>query len=324
LRDTDYAFGVAKIRYNELSLLSRQETDQLISADGVGAALRLLADKGWNVPDNGGDSSKMLEDEALKAWTLLKEAAPDINVLNALILPEDFHNLKAVLKCLVANEDPDGLFAEPSATPPELIKEAIKEKRFDTLPEHLREAAKAGYDAIALSQGAGRVIDIVVDRYAMEERIKAAVKSRVQVLERIARLSCAAADIKIALRASATEKDAEFMARAMAESGLLDNRRLIDSAIKGRGEITSYLENTSLSGAAQAVKESDTAFEKWCDDAVSEATENERSSAFGAGPLVAYYMAKTTEIKNVRIILSAKRNGLPEDAIRERVRRAYV
>ncbi len=324
MRDTDYAFGVAKIRYNELALLNRQETEQLVSADSVRSALRLLADKGWNVPDDGGDGSKMLEDEAQNMWTLLNEAAPDINVLNALILPEDFQNLKAVLKCLIANESPDGLFAEPSVTPPELIKEAVKEKRFDILPEHLREAVKAGYEAAALSHGAGRIIDLIVDRYSMEERIKAAVKSKVSTLERVARLACAVADVKIALRAAVAGKDAEFMSRAMADSGILDNGRLIEAALKGRSEIAAYLENTALSGAAQTIKEGNTAFEKWCDDTVYEATESERGSAFGAGPLVAYYMAKITEIKNVRIILSAKRNNLPEESIRERVRKAYV
>ena len=324
MHDTDYAFGVAKIRYNELTLLNRQETEQLVAADSVGSVLRLLADKGWDVPDEGGDSSKMLESEAQKAWQLMIEAAPDINVLNALILPEDFQNLKAVLKCLVANEKPDALFTEPSVTSPGLIEEAVKEKKFDTLPEHLREAAKEGYEAAALSHGAGRMIDIVVDKYALEERIKAAVKSKVRVLEQIARLACAAADIKIALRGAAVGKDEEFMARAMAESGLVDNSRLIEAALKGRAEIALYLEKTTLAGVAEAVKEGNTAFEKWCDDAVAGITEGERGTAFGVGPLAAYYMAKTTEIKNVRIILSAKRNNLPEDAIRERVRRAYV
>lgn len=324
MRDTDYAFGVAKIRYNELSLLSQQETEQLITADSVDAVLRMLSDKGWNVPENGSDCSLMLEQETKKAWTLLNEAAPDISVLHALIMPEDFHNLKAVLKCLVANESTKGLFSEPSITPPKLIEEAIREKRFDLLPAHLREAAISGYEVATLSHGAGMLIDITVDKYSMEERIKVAENSGVRVLIDIARLSCASADIKIAVRSAETGKDAEFMRRAMAESGLIDNERLIESAQKGRADITSYLNGTSLSGASESLKKGNASFEKWCDEAVFEKTSVEKGAAFGAGPLASYYMTKQTEIKNVRIIISAKNNNLSEEVIRERVRKAYV
>lgn len=324
MRDTDYAFGVAKIRYNELSLLTAQETEQLISCDGVGAVLGLLSDKGWDVSVGAGESSAMLEKEADKAWDLLKEAAPDINVLNALIMPDDFHNLKAALKCLLSSECPDNLFVYPSITPPDLVFKAVSEKLFDTLPVHLAQAAKQGYESAMLSHGAGRLIDIVVDRFSMEERIKSAVKSKVRVLEETARLSCAAANIKIALRSAATGKDAEFMQRAMAESGLINNADLIESAQKGRAEVASYISTTVLSDAAVPIGESDTAFEKWCDEAVFDIISAERSSAFGAGPLAAYYMSKIIEIKNVRIIISAKNNNLPEESIRKRVRKAYV
>ena len=45
---------------------------------------------------------------------------------------------------------------------------------------------------------------------------------------------------------------------------------------------------------------------------------------FGFAPIAAYYFAKTTEIKTVRIVLSAKLAGVPNDIIRERVRDLYV
>ena len=44
----------------------------------------------------------------------------------------------------------------------------------------------------------------------------------------------------------------------------------------------------------------------------------------GAGPLVAYVLGRLNEITTVRIILSGKLNGLPDSAIRERVREMYV
>ena len=40
--------------------------------------------------------------------------------------------------------------------------------------------------------------------------------------------------------------------------------------------------------------------------------------------LAAYVLACESERKSVRIILSGKLNGLPEDAIRERIRETYA
>jgi V/A-type H+-transporting ATPase subunit C len=45
---------------------------------------------------------------------------------------------------------------------------------------------------------------------------------------------------------------------------------------------------------------------------------------FGIGPLAAYILARDVEIKTVRIILAGKRNGLPDEMLRERVRETYV
>jgi V/A-type H+-transporting ATPase subunit C len=52
--------------------------------------------------------------------------------------------------------------------------------------------------------------------------------------------------------------------------------------------------------------------------------ENVRYIALGTEPLVAYYLGKEAEIRDVRIILSAKQVGLTPAEIRARLRRLYV
>ena len=50
----------------------------------------------------------------------------------------------------------------------------------------------------------------------------------------------------------------------------------------------------------------------------------QKYETFSVGPLLAYLVARENEIKTVRIILTGKQNGFPEEAIRERVREMYV
>ena len=49
----------------------------------------------------------------------------------------------------------------------------------------------------------------------------------------------------------------------------------------------------------------------------------EKHNTMGSGPVVAYYLARQNEIRTVRIIVTAKENGFPEETIRERVRKMY-
>ena len=66
------------------------------------------------------------------------------------------------------------------------------------------------------------------------------------------------------------------------------------------------------------------AFEKWCDDYLTEVMRSQKWEPFGIGPIVAYILARENEMKAVRLILSAKINNLSEETVKERLRSMYV
>ena len=65
-------------------------------------------------------------------------------------------------------------------------------------------------------------------------------------------------------------------------------------------------------------------FERWCDNRMTETMKAQKYETFSVGPLLAYLLARENEIKTVRIILTGKQNGFPENALRERIREMYV
>lgn len=81
---------------------------------------------------------------------------------------------------------------------------------------------------------------------------------------------------------------------------------------------------TEYAEAANRLKESNSAFEKWCDDRVMGLIKEQKSNPFTIGPLLAYIIARQNEINMVRIILSGKLNELPDSVVRERLRELYV
>lgn len=110
----------------------------------------------------------------------------------------------------------------------------------------------------------------------------------------------------------------------MAECGTLSVDHLAHAALNGMEAIQEYLGGTVYAQGAEALKESPSAFECWCDNRIIETIKPQIRNPFSIGPLVAYVIARENEIKTVRIILSGKLNGLPEKSIRERIREMYV
>lgn len=323
MRDTDYAYGVARVRANENTLLSITDIEQLIAAPGYQDALRILADNGWQTPDGGADYSAMLDYENRKTWQLLSEAVPDISVFDALIITNDFHNLKAALKTTFSVGDASKYFLEPSVFPSELIAEAIDTKKYEILPNCLHVPAEEAYDAI-VRLASGRLADIIIDTAALNTRLRMSKESGSTLILDISRLICAASNIKTAVRCEKIGKDSEFMKKAMCESDMLDVDTLIASALAGESELISYISTTPLAAATEYLKSGIASFEKWCDESIIETVQSAKFTAFGPDPIIAYYIHKDAEIKNARIILSAKLNSIPAETIKKRVRDVYV
>mgnify|MGYP000849148502 CR=1 FL=1 len=67
-----------------------------------------------------------------------------------------------------------------------------------------------------------------------------------------------------------------------------------------------------------------TAFEKACDDYLTEYVKEAKYKTLTPEPVAAYILAKETEAKCVRIIMTCKLHNIDAETIKERVREAYV
>lgn len=323
MRDTEFAYGVAHIRAHELSLLSNDNLESMISAANLSEAVRVLGDKGWDT--ESGDISEMLLKESEKNWKLICDCLPAEHLLDCLIVENDFHNLKTSVKTAFTKEDPDQYFLFPCVYDPQQVKEAIEKKDFSSLPECMGETAEKAYDILA-RLGSGQMSDVIIDRQAMAIKLQLAEKSDSALLKNAVAMNVAAANIKIALRCVKTGKSLDFMKKAMSEEcPIINIETLQKKAVEGENAVTSYLEGVKeFSQAASLLKENSTLFEKYLDDAIMDKVKEAKYTSFGVEPIFAYFMAREAEIKNVRVILSLKRNGISSDEIRKRVREAYV
>jgi len=318
-----YTYAVARIRALEVSLFSNSAVDQLIACADYGQCIQFLQERGWGDSDTPADAEAILTREEEKIWEVVRELSVDMDKFDVLSYPKLFHNLKAAIKEVCTEEENRHIFYEDVSIPGKVMLEIVREKDFGKLPHNMQAAAEEAYETLLHTRD-GQLCDVIIDRAALEAVYEAGQQAKDDIIRDYAESTVGVADIKIAVRSQKTAKTLEFMKRAMAECESINVDQLAKAALAGMDAIRDYLSGTAYAEGAEALAESPSAFERWCDNRIIQTISPQKYNAFTIGPVIAYVIARQNEIKTVRIILSGKLNDLPDDSIRERVREMYV
>lgn len=323
MSDLAYVYAVARIRVKEKSLLGDMDVIQMAAMQDERHVLSFLEDRGWGDASSSGDADAVLLAEEQKTMQLMRELKIDQAALDLLELPNLYHNLKTGIKEFCTSEQNVQAFFPSDTLGREEILRILSEKDFKALPEHMRDAAERALDAMLKTRD-GQKCDVIVDRACLDAMMAGGRKSKHALLRDYVESTVAVTDIKIAVRAQRTGKSAAFLKEALAPCGLVDVRLLAIAAASGEEALLTFLSEHGFREGAEALKESPSAFERWCDNRLIETIRPQKANPFSMGPVIAYYLARNNEIRTVRIILTAKANDFPEAAIRERVRKMYV
>lgn len=322
MADTQYTYAVARIRSKELTLLSKSDLDQLMNCKSEKECLRLLSDKGWGKSGEE-NAEQFFTAEREKTWELMRELVEDMSEFNTFLYKNDFHNLKAAIKQVYTGTNIKNIYITHGTIKPELIYNSVKEHDFSLLPEHMRECAEEAYQ-VQLHTGDSQLCDVIIDKAALELTYEKGKSSGNDLLSEYTELLVASSNINIAIRSYKTGKSKKFMERAMVKCDSLDIQSLILASLSGEEAIYDYLSVTVYADAINALKESSSAFERWCDNLIMKHIRPQKYNSFTLSPLAAYVLARENEIKTVRILLSGKRNNIADESIRERLREMYV
>ena len=323
MSNTKYTYAVARIRALEVSLFSDAVIEQLLACRTADEALRFVMEKGWGDVSGDADMDAVLKREEEKTWEVIRDVAPDMKVFDVLSYPKLYHNLKAAVKEVCTEKQTPGIFYDDCDIPGGEMLRIIENREFSRLPGNMGRVAEEALDTLLHTRD-GQLCDVMIDKAALEAIYEAGKRSGEPIIENYADTTVAIADIKIAVRSRKTGKSGDFMHSAMAECRSVNAEQLIRAALSGEEEIARYLEGTSYAGGADALRESPSAFERRCDNRMIETLKTQKYETFSVGPLLGYLIARENEIKTVRIILTGKQNGFPDDAVRERIREMYV
>lgn len=322
MKDTEFAYAVARIRSNEYKLLPTSVIESLINAKDYKEACKFVSETCYGDIEKDGEE-KVLALRLKEAFALIYESAPLKSCLDFLLIKNDFHNIKALIKSMVTGADINGMLLEPSVVDTDVFRTALKNKSYDDVPFGLGIVLKKAYGIVTETMD-GQSLEIYLDRMCIEKSVLLAKESEDEFSIKLAKLMSVLSDIKIALRCLRTGKDKEFIMNALADCDMLNKEELCEAVLSGEDALCDFVRKLGFDKLSQSIKESYGVFEKTSDDMLVEIIKPAKYVSLGIAPLVAYYFAVDAEIKTLRIILSCKKNGIDVDRIRERVRVLYV
>lgn len=319
-----FTYAVARIRCKELMLLSEVDINRMLACNNYKECINILRDKGWGNEDSELENyHALLSAEESKLWQFIFELVPNRINYKIILLPIDFHNLKAAIKGFMTKSLSENLFISGGTIKTEKMIKIIENSDFGELPDYMIEPARLAFEKL-LYTGDGQICDNILDKALLETIKREGKISKNSLIKSYAEFYIASSNIKIAIRSQILNKNTNFIRSQLVKCNTLDTEKLAIESQKGQEALCEYLLFTDYAESVPFIKESLQKFEIWRDNKIIELIKNEKYKSFSIGPIIAYILARQNEFKVARIILSGKLHSINNDLIKERLRNMYA
>ena len=319
-----------RLRVMEKELLKSENFIRASETETLEDALRSLSDTVYNKYINKISSPTeyeyILKEELTRFYDELFDISPSKIPIRLITLKYFYHNLKVIIKEDIGKKDLKDLYMnigdfDLKEYRDALVKGSKKNKYFELI-QRVEEIYKEKKDP--------QLIDIYLDNAYFTELLELAEESQVDLFIEYAKNLIDFTNIRTLLRAKKQEKDVEFLRQIIIEGGnvrketyldLLNRELSSDTDVFKKLEIYKYIKE-ALDSFKERGNLSD--FEREMDNYFIDLIKDVKYITYGPEVIFANVLAKEMEIKNLRIILVSKLNGLDSEFIREKLRDTYV
>lgn len=317
--DIKYGFAVGRVRVLQAKLLSRSVYERLIDAPDFAEQRRVLSETAFGRYLEHAQTAEDVE-RALDAslgdlyGEFLLEAGLPEAVVRFFRLPYDYRNLRAALKSRVLGAASPVLSALGTVEPSAFAGSG------EELPAEMAAILTAWDEAE--EQPLLADLETVVDHALFDALAGEAKRSRVAFLRELMTLRIDLATIRVLLRANAKRLPAAAVRAALIDGG---TKRLRDLAAEvGRMDAEELAEAIIGTRAVAGLEIRDLLdLDRY--DLVAAALEARRMASArmapsGAEPVLAYVLARESEVVALRTVLVGRLVGLDREVVRERLR----
>ncbi len=333
IREDDYAYASARIRVRETKLLGKSHFDRMLDASTADEAYKVLTEAEYGIPGKNTAGvfayEELLADEMMKCYMLLLEIAPQPDLVKAFQRRHDFFNIKVVLKAEFSQKEMPAILMDTGTIDKEAVVSMIRERDYSEFTPIMQEAIEQTRELFSKTHDP-QIVDIILDKASYHQLVIDLNEIKSPFLHRLAELITDTTNIKMFIRARFLNKSWDFIQKILLKHGTIRKKVYFGSSGKSIDDFVEQLHNSEYADVVEKgwemSKSTKTSLEleKLLDDYIMEYIQGAKMVTMGVEPLIAYLFAKEAEIKNVRIIMTAKINKLSVDLIRERLRECYV
>ena len=331
-REDEYEFPCALIRGNEKTLLSKADMVKVIESRQFHLAINFLGEFGYGDGkelENPRSFERLLKTEQKRVIDLVRSIVPEKEEIEFLLYPNDYHNVKALLKAEFLGISPEGYLVEGGAIPAAKMEQMIKERNLIFLSESMRHGITEAIDLFSKGRDP-QEIDIILDKACYRDMLQAAEATENSFLTGYVRLLIDLLNINTFIRLRQINKPWAFFQKVFLEGGTIGEKLFTGSYEEAYSQLadklTPYGFRQVIADGGAVVRDTGkyTVLERLCDDLRMKYIRDAKYVTAGIEPIAAFYIAKESEIKNLRMVLTSKLAGTSEEIMKERLRETYV
>lgn len=331
-REDQYEFPCAVIRGNERTLLSKSDMLKVIESKQFQAAMNVLGEFGYGDGkelESPRDFEKVLRAEQVRVSQLVFSILPEKEELEFLLYPNDYHNVKVTLKSEALGVPPKGYLVSGGTVEAETMAQMVKERNFIFFSLTMKQGIWEALDLFAKGRDP-QEIDIILDKACYKDMLEKAEATEDEFLIGYVKLLIDILNIRTFVRLRQMNKPWSFFRKVFLEGGSIDEKVFTTSYEEPYNQFADKLApygfREVMASGGMVVKESGkyTVLEKLCDDLRMKYIKDAKYVTAGIAPIAAFFIAKESEIKNLRMILTGKLSSASEEIMKERLRETYV
>ena len=323
--DWRYAFAAAQVRSMQAQMLSKTLLANMANAENFEAALDCLSSTEYAQLSASKDMEN-IEEALLEKRSYIRRTVCDLfvdEIIGQLFKARtDLVNMRLAIRRTVTDKSIGVDYSNDGNVGAELLEQIFEQENYDLLPEFLVSAVENAVLSYYDNDHDVRQIDYSIDIFSAEFQLATAQRLNNSFMTELFKMQIDLINIQTMLRLKYRDQadDKFFIA-----GGYLEPKRLghcLDLAYEAIAPLffaTPYHDLITKGVAYLAANDSFLVLEQQCSEHLMGFLKTADQITAGSQPLISYLLAKENEIRNIRMILTAKKNLLDTKMILDRL-----
>ena len=317
-------YANARAKALENALLSKDRLNRMAESVSADEAVKILYEVNFGdglIIDGAPDFERLIAAEQKKFIAFIREVSASDYVTKFFLLENDYHNAEAIVRAKHLKSDYLPMLVSDGLIRSEDMAKKIMADDYGDFSDKLAGALSYADGEFVAGNASGAAVNAAFVKALYSELSNCAKK--IKELGNIFGCKADCANIGVALRTrNFSEAEKYFVPGGLLDSDSL--KVLCEEDLDILREKCRYFPRGDfILAAVNRDGNPLTEFEKLSDDYAMDVLKKHRYSIDGMLPFITYCYYKSTEIKNVRIILVGLLNGWDKNDIKRRLRNGY-